>query len=141
MTAASLRTYTAAAAVPAALVVLAHLAADWNGAGGYVARRDLAFSHGVALAALLAAVLIASRVAMHLESGAGAPIADAVAVVGIVAVLADMARLWRDGSNPLFRFGLTASHIAAIVVVGLVSVAIARWETRRRGASNAAPSM
>ncbi len=140
MTAASLRTYTAAAAVPAALVVLAHLAVEWNGANGFTARRDLAFSHGVALAVLLAAMLIASRFAMHLETGAGAPLADTVAVIGTVAVLADMARLWRDGSNPLYRFGLTASHIAALAVVAAVSLAVARAEAGRR-TSNAAPKM
>jgi hypothetical protein len=56
VTAANLRTYTAAAGVPAALVVLLHLALDWNGADGITGRRDLAFSHGVALAAVLAAV-------------------------------------------------------------------------------------
>ena len=127
MTAAGLRTYTAAAAVPAALVVLAHLAYEWNRAAGFTARRDLAFSHGVALAVVLAAVLIASRFAMHLETGAGAP-------------LADMARLWRDGSNPLYRFGLTASHVAALLVIALVSLAIARREARRPR-SNAAPSL
>lgn len=140
MTAAGLRTYTAAAAVPAALVVLAHLAYEWNRAAGFTARRDLAFSHGVALAVVLAAVLIASRFAMHLETGAGAPLADTVAVVGTVAVLADMARLWRDGSNPLYRFGLTASHVAALLVIALVSLAIARREARRPR-SNAAPSL
>lgn len=140
VTAAGLRTYTAAAAVPAALVVLAHLAIEWNGADGFTARQDLAFSHGVALAVVLAGVLIASRFAMHLETGSGAPLADTVAVVGTVAVLADMARLWRDGSNPLYRFGLTASHLAAIGVVALVSLAVARWELRR-GGSNAAPRL
>ncbi len=140
MTAAGLRTYTAVAAVPAALVVLAHLAVEWNGANGFTARRDLAFSHGVALAVLLAAMLIASRFAMHLETGAGAPLADTVAVIGTVAVLADMARLWRDGSNPLYRFGLTASHIAALAVVAAVSLAVARAEAGRR-TSNAAPKM
>jgi len=126
--------------VPAALVVLAHLAVEWNRADGFAARRDLAFSHGVALAVVLAGMLIASRFAMHLETGSGAPLADTVAVVGTVAVLADMARLWRDGSNPLYRFSLTASHVAALLVVALVSVAIARWEGRRNR-SNAAPSM
>jgi hypothetical protein len=140
VTAAGLRTSTAAAAVPAALVVLGHLAVEWNGAHGFSARRDLAFSHGVALAILLSALLIASRVAMHLETGAGAPLADTVAVVGTVAVLADMARVWRDGSNPLYRFSITASHIAALLVVGLVSIAVARAEARR-AVSNPPPSL
>ncbi|HEY0387143.1 MAG TPA: hypothetical protein VGC71_01765 [Gaiellales bacterium] len=140
MTAASLRTSTAAAAVPAAAVVLGHLAVEWNREDGFAARRDLAFSHGVALAVLLCALLIASRVAMHLESGAGAPLADTVAVIGTVAVLADMARLWRDGSNPLYRFGLTASHVGALVVVAVASIAVARAEARR-ARSNPPPSL
>lgn len=139
VTAANLRTYTAAAGVPAALVVLLHLALDWNGADGITGRRDLAFSHGVALAAVLAAVLISSRVALHLETGAGAPVADAVAVIGSVAVLANLARVWRDGSDPLHRFSITVAHITALLVVALVSNLVARREQRRR--SNPAPSL
>jgi hypothetical protein len=77
---------------------------------------------------------------MHLESGAGAPLADTVAVIGTVAVLADMARLWRDGSNPLYRFGLTASHVGALVVVAVASIAVARAEARR-ARSNPPPSL
>ena len=117
--------------MPAALVVLAHLALDWNGADGFTGRRDLAFSHGVALAVVLAATLISSRVALHLETGAGAPVADAVAIIGSVAVLAHLARVWRDGSDPLHRFGITVEHIAALLLVALVSTLVARREQRR----------
>jgi hypothetical protein len=131
---------TAAAAVPAALVVLAHLAYEWNGAAGFTARRDLAFSHGVALALVLAAALIAARYAQHLETGAGAPLADAVAIVGSVAVLAHLARVWRDSSDPLHRFGITVEHIVALALVALASLLIARRETARHG-SNRAPSV
>lgn len=140
MTAANLRTLTAAAAVPAALVVLAHLAYEWNGADGFTARRDLAFTHGVALAVVLAATLIASRFAQHLETGAGAPVADAIAIVGSVAVLGHLARVWRDSSDPLYRFGLTVEHVAALAVVAAVSLLVARSE-RARYASNRAPSV
>ena len=139
MKAANLRTYTAAAGVPAALVVLLHLALTWNGAEGISGRRDLAFSHGVALAAVLAAVLISSRVALHIETAAGAPVADAIAIIGSVAVLANLARVWRDGSNPLHGFGITVAHIAALLVVGAISNLVARREQRRR--SNPAPSL
>jgi len=119
--------------------VLLHLALDWNGADGITGRRDLAFSHGVALAVVLAAVLISSRVALHIETGAGAPVADAVAIIGSVAVLANLARVWRDGSDPLHRFSITVAHITALLVVALVSNLVARREQRRR--SNPAPSL
>ena len=139
VTAANLRTYTAVAGVPAALVVLLHLALDWNGADGISGRRDLAFSHGVALAVVLAAVLISSRVALYIETGAGAPVADAVAIIGSVAVLANLARVWRDGSNPLHRLSITVAHITALLLVAAASNLVARREQRRR--SNPAPSL
>jgi S1-C subfamily serine protease len=42
-------------------------------------------------------------------------VADAVAIIGSVAVLANLARVWRDGSDPLHRFSITgrAHHRAA----------------------------
>jgi hypothetical protein len=138
VTAASLRTYSTAAAIPACLVVLAHLALEWNGANGYSGRRDLAFSHGVALAILLAAVLAASRFALHIERGGGAPLADTVGIAGTVAVLANLARVWRDNSNPLDRVQVTAGHIAALLVVAAVTQGLGQWERSR---SNRAPSM
>ena len=133
--------YSAVAGIPAALVVLAHLALVWGDASGIDAHRHLAFNHGIALAVVLAALLICSRVALHLESGSGAPVADSVAIVGSVIVLAHLARVWRDGSNPLHRFGLTFEHIAALAAVALVTLAIAHHETSRRndGASQAEP--
>lgn len=140
MTAASVRTYAAAAGLPAALVVLAHLAAEWNGADGFAARRTLAFDHGVALAVVLAAVLAAARLAQHLETGAGAPLADTVGIAGTVAVLAHLASVWRDGSNPLHGFQVTAAHVAALLVVAAATLATARWERSRR-VSNRAPSL
>ena len=140
MKASSVRTYSAIAGIPAALVVVAHLALVWGDTSGIEAHRQLAFNHGIALAAVLGGLLICSRIALHIESGAGAPIADSVAIVGAVAVLAHLARVWRDGSNPLHRFGLTAEHIAALAAVALISLAIARRETRRRDATQAAAS-
>lgn len=131
MTSSSVRTYSAVAGVPAALMVTAHLALVWGDSSGIDAHRRLAFNHGIALAVVLAALLICSRIALHLETGAGAPIADSLAIVGSVAVLAHLARVWRDGSNPLHRFGLTAEHIGAMIAVVLVTLAVARLETRR----------
>jgi uncharacterized membrane protein YeaQ/YmgE (transglycosylase-associated protein family) len=140
VTAATLRTCSAAAGVPAALVVLGDLALRWDSADGQQGRRDLAFSHGVALAVVLATVLIAGRVAMRLESGAGAPVADAIGLIGSVALMAHLARVWRDGSNPLQRFSVTASHVGALLLVALVTLGAARIETGRRR-SNQPPSM
>jgi phosphate/sulfate permease len=138
VTAPAVRTYAAGAGVPAALVVLGHLALVWGDSNGIDAHRQLAFNHGIALAAVLAALLICSRVALHLETGSGAPVADAFAVIGSVIVLAHLARVWRDGSNPLHRFGLTAEHIGAMAAIALVTLAIARYETARRDDGSAA---
>jgi hypothetical protein len=49
-----------------------------------------------------------------------------------VIVLAHLARVWRDGSDPLQRFGVTLEHIAALAAVALVTLAIARYEAGRR---------
>jgi hypothetical protein len=130
--ASTVRTYGAIACIPAALVVLADLALKWHDAGDYVARRDLAFSHGIALAVVLGAALICSRVALALETREGAPFADAVGILGAVAVLADLARVWRDSSDPLRRFSVTATHILAMAVVAAATMLIARAERRRR---------
>jgi phosphate/sulfate permease len=128
----TVRTFSAVAGIPAALVVLGHLALVWGDTSGIAAQQRLAFNHGIALAAVLAAVLICSRVALHLETRAGAPVADSVAIVGTVIVLAHLARVWRDGSNPLHRFGLTLEHIAALAAVAAVTLAVAHYETGRR---------
>jgi phosphate/sulfate permease len=135
----TVRTYSAVAGIPAALVVVAHLALVWGDSSGIEAHRRLAFNHGIALAAVLAALLICSRVALHLETQSGAPIADSVAIVASVIVLAHLARVWRDGSNPLHRFGLTLEHIAALAAVAFVTLAIAHYETVRRNARAAPP--
>ena len=140
MTAASVRTYTFAAGLPAALIITAHLVVEWNGANGFAARRTLAFHHGVALVVVLAAVLAASRFAEHMETGEGAPLADSIAIAGTVAVLANLADVWRDGSNPLYRFTLTGEHIAALVALALVTLAVGRWERGRRR-TNPAPNI
>jgi hypothetical protein len=140
VTATSVRTYTVAAGLPAALVITAHLVLEWNGTHGFAARRTLAFHHGVALVVLLAAVLAASRFAEHMETGEGAPLADTIGIAGTVAVLAHLADVWRDGSNPLYRFTLTAGHIAALIAVAVVTLAVGRWE-RGRHRTNPAPKV
>jgi hypothetical protein len=140
VTPSQVRSYAAVAGIPATLVVAGHLALVWNDSSGIPAHQRLAFDHGIALAVVLAALLICSRIALHLESGDGAPIADSVAVVGAVAVLAHLARVWRDGSDPLQRFGVTAEHIAALLAVAAVTLLIGRFERAgRRGAATTEP--
>jgi predicted membrane protein len=67
MQASTVRTYAAAAAVPAALVVIVHLAYVWHNHPASAYRQSSAFTHGIAMAAILAAVLVAGRVALWLD--------------------------------------------------------------------------
>jgi hypothetical protein len=128
--ASSVRTCTVAAAIPATLVVLGHLALDWNGANGFEARRTLAFEHGIALAVILAGVLAAGRIALNLEHRARWPVADSIAVAGTMAVLAHLAWVWRDSSDPTRKFDVTVSHILALVAVCGVTLLARRVEER-----------
>jgi hypothetical protein len=128
--ASALRTYAVAAGIPATLVVLAHLALEWNGAGGYEARRTLAFQHGIALAAILALLLAAGRLALYLEGRARWPISDAIAISGTVTVLAHLAWVWRDSSDPMRQFGVTAAHVLALGAVWGATMLARRIEGR-----------
>lgn len=96
MDARSLRTYATAAAVPAAVVILGHLAWAWHAHPTSADRRAAAFDHGLAIAAILAATLAAGRVALWMEGRARYPWADGLAVIGAIAVLAHLAMAWRD---------------------------------------------
>ncbi len=140
MSAGTVRTSTAAAAVPAALVVLLHLALRWNGAADFEARRTLAFQHGIAMAVILAAVLAASRYALALQRGEGWPIADAVAIAGTIGVLGHLAAVWRDGSNPMRRLDVTVTHAVAVVVVAGLTMLIRHLEETRLTSSSNAPN-
>jgi hypothetical protein len=134
----TVRIATAAAGVPAALVVLAHLALKWNGAADFEARRTLAFQHGIALAVVLAGVLAAGRYALRLERGEGWPVADAFAIAGSIAVLAHLAAVWRDGSNPMRRLDVTVTHAVALIAVWGVTLLIRHVEgSRITSSSNA----
>jgi hypothetical protein len=92
----SLRTYATAAAVPAALVILIHLAWAWHAHPASADRRSAAFDHGLAVAAILAATLAASRVALWLEGRTRHMWADVVGVLGAIAILGHLAVAWRD---------------------------------------------
>ena len=121
----SIRTYSALAAVPAALVVLGHLALVWGDAAGFEERRRIAFEHGIALAVVLGVALVAARIALRLERGDGWWVADAIGIAGTIAVLAHLAWVWRDGSDALERLDVTLNHAAAFALVW-ISVALAR---------------
>ena len=133
MTADGIRTNTAVAGIGAMVVILAHLAWKWGSTHGIAAKQSLAFDHGIALAIVLGLMLIASRIALYREPTPEAtPVADAVAIAGVIAVLANLARVWRDNNTNLHDFYITAGHIAALLVVWGVTTLVRRAERRRR---------
>jgi hypothetical protein len=133
VTADGIRTNTAVAGIAAAVVILAHLAWKWGATHGPAAKQSLAFDHGIALAIVLGLVLIAARIALYREpSPQNTPVADAVAIIGTIAVLANLARVWRDNSTNLHDFYITAGHITAFFVVWGLTVATRRLERQRR---------
>ena len=109
MSPASLRTMTATGAACAGLVVLAPPGLVWNGADGFEERRRIAFDHGIALAVILAVTLWLGRVARWLEDGSCSPIGDAIAISGSIAVLLDLAWVWRDGMSDALQ--VTVEHV------------------------------
>jgi hypothetical protein len=108
----SLRTYTTAAALPAAVVILGHLAWAWYAHPASVDRRSAAFDHGLAIAAILAATLAAARIALWMEGRARYLWADAVGVVGTIAILAHLAVAWRD--DGVGDVGVAVAHAVAL---------------------------
>jgi len=108
----SLRTYATAAALPAAAVILAHLAWAWYAHPASADRRSTAFDHGLAVAAILAATLVASRMALWMEGRARYLWADAVGVLGAIAVVAHLAVAWRD--EGVGDVGVAVVHAVAL---------------------------
>jgi hypothetical protein len=134
MTPASLRTMSAVGAACAGLVVLGHLAGVWNGADGFEERRRIAFDHGIALAVILAVTLWLARVARWMEHAGGSPIGDAIAISGSIAVLLDLAWVWRDGMSDALQ--VTVEHVAALMVVALLAVLGSRLDRKLSSDSN-----
>jgi len=125
----SLRTYATAAALPAALVVVGHLAWAWHAHPASADRQSAAFDHGLALAVILAATLSAGRVALWLEGRARHVWADTVAVVGAIAVLAHLATAWRD--EGVGDLGVLAVHAFALGAVAVAANLVRAFEDRR----------
>ena len=129
MDARSLRTYATAAAVPAAFVILVHLAWLWHDHPASAQRRAEAFDHGVALALILAATLTAGRVALWLEGRARYVWADTAAVIGTIAILAHLAAAWRD--EGVGDLGVAFVHAAALGALAVTVNLVRAFEERR----------
>jgi hypothetical protein len=125
----SLRTYVTAAAVPAALVILGHLAWAWHAHPASAERQSEAFDHGVALALILAAVLAAGRIALWLEGRIRHVWADTAAVVGAIAILAHLASAWRD--DGVGDLGVGFVHAALLGALAVTANLIRAVEERR----------
>jgi hypothetical protein len=128
----SLRTYATAAAVPAALVILGHLAWAWHAHPASADRQSAAFDHGLAVAAILAATLAAGRVALWMEGRTRYVWADALAVIGAIAVLAHLAVAWRD--EGVGDVGVAVVHAAALGALAVVVNIVRAFEEPRRNA-------
>jgi hypothetical protein len=133
MRAATVRTCAAAAAVPAVLVVIAHLAYAWQLHPSSADRQSAAFSHGVGLAAILAAVLAAGRVALWIDGEAAHVWAGVVGAFATIAVLAHLADDWRAGSAAVRSVHILVVHLAALVAIAAAVWVIGRLEDAHAG--------
>jgi hypothetical protein len=134
MRASTLRTYAAAAAVPAVIVVLAHLAYAWEQHPASADRQSTAFAHGIGIAAVLAAVLAAGRVAQWLEGASARLWPGVIGVVGSIAVLAHLADDWSAGSAAVRSVRILVEHLAALALVALAAWIADRLEAQARPA-------
>jgi hypothetical protein len=132
MQAERVRTYAAAAAVPALIVILAHLAYAWEQHPSSADRQTTAFGHGIGLAVVLAAVLAAGRVAQWLEGASARLWPGVVGVVGTIAVLAHLADDWSAGSAAVRSVRILLEHLAAFALVALAAWAAGRAAARGR---------
>jgi hypothetical protein len=130
---ATVRTCTAAAAVPATLVVIAHLAYVWRLHPASADRQSAAFAHGVGLAAILAAVLAAGRIAQWLDGESARVWPGVIGIVATIAVLAHLADDWSAGSA-----AVRSVHILLVHAALLAAIAAAAWIAGRLEAPRAA---
>ena len=123
-----MRTYAAAAAVPAMIVVLAHLAYVWQEHPSSADRQTSAFGHGIGLAVILAAVLAAGRLAQYLEGASARLWPGVIGVVGTIAVLAHLADDWSSGSAAVRSPRILLEHLALLGLVALAAWIAGRFE-------------
>ncbi len=127
----TVRTCAAAAAVPAALVVIAHLAYVWRLHPASADRQSAAFAHGVGLAAILAAVLVAGRVALWLDGESARVWPSVIGIVATVAVLAHLADDWSAGSEAVRNGSILLAHAALLAAIAVVAFVAGRLEAPR----------
>ncbi|HEY2789581.1 MAG TPA: hypothetical protein VGI72_08995 [Gaiellales bacterium] len=128
---ATVRTCTAAAAVPAALVVIAHLAYVWRLHPASADRQSAAFAHGVGLAAILAAVLAAGRVAQWLDGESARLWPGVIGIVATIAVLAHLADDWSAGSAAVRSVHILLVHAALLLAIAAAAFIAGRLEAPR----------
>jgi hypothetical protein len=128
MQASTVRTYAAAAAVPAVLVVIAHLAYIWHNHPSSAYRQSSAFTHGIAMAVILAAVLAAGRVALWLDGETRHVWAGVVGIVATIAVLTHLADDWRGGGAAVSSVHILVVHFTALVLIVVAVLVIGRLE-------------
>jgi hypothetical protein len=128
MRASTVRTCAAAAAVPAIVVLVAHLAYAWHQHPSAADRQSAAFAHGVGLAAVLAAVLAAGRLAQWLEGGSARLWPGVIGVVASVAVLAHLADDWRAGAAAVRSVHILLVHLGLLAAIALGAFLAARLE-------------
>jgi len=126
------RTCAAAAAVPAMLVVIAHLAYVWQQHPSAADRQSTAFSHGVGLAAILAAVLAAGRLAQWIEGGSRRLWPGVIGIVASIAVLAHLADDWRAGSAAVRSVHILLVHLGLLVAIAAGAFVAGRLEAAAR---------
>ena len=131
MRASTVRTYAAAAAVPAVLVVIAHLAYVWQQHPASSDRQSAAFAHGVGLAAILAAVLAAGRVALWLDGETRHVWPGVIGIVATIAVLAHLADDWSAGSEAVRNGSILLAHAALLVAIAAAAWIAGRLEAPR----------
>ena len=131
MRASTVRTCAAAAAVPAALVVIAHLAYLWHQHPSSTYRQTTAFSHGIGLAAILAAVLAAGWIGQWLDGETPHVLAGVIATVGTIAVLAHLADDWRAGTGAIRSVHILLVHFALLALIAVAYQIIKRVEDGR----------
>jgi hypothetical protein len=128
MRASTVRTAAAAAAVPAVLVVIAHLGYVWYQHPSSADRQTSAFAHGIGLAAILAAVLAAGRIAQWLDGETPHVWAGIVATAGTIALLAHLADDWRAGTGAIRSVHILVVHFALLALIAVVYQVIRRVE-------------
>lgn len=127
----TVRMCAAAAAVPAVVVVIAHLAYVWHQHPASADRQSAAFAHGVGLAAILAAVLAAGRVAHWLDGESAHVWPGVIGITATIAVLAHLADDWSAGSAAVSNVRILVEHAALLTTIAAAAWIAGRLEGTR----------